>query len=102
MKRAAILSYSLTLSLFLPLGVVAQGSGSKPAFRLINFDEVRQVCLGAEVELFEDHKGDAVGLLEEGGTQDATAMSLDQDWFQVQIGDEAFLVRSEDLTFGAC
>ncbi len=96
--------YALILisSLLLPMGALAQGSSFKTDFRLIDFNDNRQVCLSSGAALYETHDGPSVGRVEQQVTHRATAISLDQDWVQVEIGQDLFLVRPEDLSFGAC
>lgn len=97
MKAALVLAAAL-----LPTVGFAQGSSFKTDFRLIDFNETRQVCLSAGAELFEAHDGPVFGTIEQEVTHTANAISLDQDWIEIEIGEAYFLVRPEDLSFGAC
>ena len=68
--------------------------------RLIAFDSARTVCIPAKTPMFDMNTLAETAFL--GGQADAPAISLDQEWVQIQEGDAAYLVAANTLRFGAC
>lgn len=79
----------------------AQGSGFRSDFRLIQFDAPRILCLSDGASLFSA-PGQPMGNAGPRASYSATAISLDQDWIQIEIAGNQALVRPHQASFGAC